>query len=122
MERIEEFTRDGKTFFYFDLSGFKSNDQFIQVIEDSKPMIAQHPEHSVYTVTNIANVRFDTKTKELVAEWTAHNKPYVKYVAVVGMDGIKKIMVNAIFAISGRKNMNSASTRDEAVAWLLKQG
>ena len=121
MGRIEEFTRDGKNFFYFDLSGFKSNEEFIHVIEDSKPMIRQHPERSVYTITNITNVRFDTQTKELVAEWTAHNKPYVKYGAVVGMDGIKKIMVNAIFAISGRKNMSSASTKDEAVARLLKQ-
>ena len=121
MGRIEEFSQDGRNFMYLDASGFQTNDEFIQLIEDSKPLIRKYEGQTLYTITNIEGVRFDTKTKELVAQWTEHNKPYVKYGAVVGMDGIKKIMVNAIFAISGRKNMSSASTKEEAIERLLKQ-
>jgi hypothetical protein len=121
MSRIEEFVRDGKTFIYFDLSGFKTNDEFIQLIEESKPVVEKHAERSLYTITNIESVKFDTKTKKIVAEWMGHNKPYVRYGAVIGMDSIKKIMVNAIFSLSGRKNMTSASTKEEAVTWLLRR-
>lgn len=121
MGRIEEFIREGREFIYFDLSNFKTNDEFIQVIEQSKPIIEAYAGRALYTITDITNVRFDSTTKELVAAWTAHNKPYVKYGVVVGMDGIKKIMVNAIFALSGRKNMSSASTREAAIEWLLKR-
>jgi len=51
----------------------------------------------------------------------AHNKPYVKYGAVIGVDGIKKIMVNAIFKLCGRDNMTFISSKDAAVKWLLKK-
>jgi hypothetical protein len=121
MERIEEFTREGKKFIYFDLSNFKSNNEFTQFIEKSKPMIEKYAEHSLYTITNIENVRFDTKTKELVAQWMEHNKPYVKFGAVTGIDGIKKIMVNMIFAMSKRTNMTFVSSKEQAIEWLLQQ-
>jgi len=121
MSRIEEFEQDGKNFIYFDLSWFKTNDEFTRLIEESKPIVEKHAERSLYTITNIESVKFDTKTKKIVAEWMEHNKPYVRYGAVIGMDSIKKIMVNAIFALSGRKNMISSSTKEEAVAWLLRR-
>jgi len=119
MGRIEEFSHSGRSFLYFDLSGFKTNDEFAQFIEESRAFVTKHAEHSLYTITNIEKVRFDSRTKEMVAEWMAYNKPYVKYGAVIGMDGIKKIMVNAIFALSGRKNMSFASSKENAIEWLL---
>jgi len=121
MGRIDEFNRDGKDFIYLDLSGFKSNDEFMRFIEESKPIIRKYAEHSLYTITNIENVRFDSKTKEIVAKWMEHNKPYVKCGAVIGMSGIKKIIVNTVFALSGRKNMSSASTKEEAIESLLRK-
>ena len=85
------------------------------------PLIQKHPEQSLYTITNIEGVQYDTTTKKKVAEWTKHNKPYVKYGVVIGMDGIKRIMVNAIFALSGRTNMSSAATKEDAIELLLKK-
>jgi hypothetical protein len=119
--RIEEFTRDGKQFIYLDLSGLKTNDEFMRFIEESKPIVSKHPERSLHTITNIEGVRYDTTTKKIVAEWMSHNKPYVKYGVIIGMDGIKRIMVNAILKMSGRINMSSASTKEEAVEWLLEK-
>ena len=117
----EEFTLEGKNFIYIDLSGAKSNSEFINRIDVIIPEIAKHPEKSVYTITNVENIRFDTKSKEIVAQYMAKNKPYVKYGAVIGIDGIKKIMINAIFALSRRSNMHFAFTREQAIEWLLKQ-
>lgn len=119
--RIEEFIQDGKNFIYFDLSGSKTNDDYEKVIEEAKTIILKYHEQSVYTITNIRNVTFDTETKEIVAKWMKHNKPYVKCGAVIGMDGIKKIMVNAILKISNRTNMEFFNTKEQAVEWLLKQ-
>jgi len=122
MNRIETFHREGKDFVYFDLSGIGTNDAFIRLIEESKPIVETYAGRPLYTITNIEGVKFDTKTKKVVAEWMEHNKPYVKYGVIVGMDGIKKIMVDAIFALSGRKNMTSAPTKEQAIEWLLSQG
>jgi len=117
----EEFTLEGKNFIYIDLSGTKSNNEFNERIKVIVPEIAKYPEKSLYTITNVENIRFDTKSKEIVAQYMMTNKPYVKFGAVIGIDGIKKIMINAIFALSGRSNMHFAFTKEQAIEWLLKQ-
>ena len=117
----EEFSLEGKNFIYIDLSGTKSNNEFNERIKVIMPEIAKYPEKSLYTITNVENIRFDTKSKEIVAQYMTFNKPYVKFGAVIGIDGIKKIMINAIFALSGRSNMYFAFTKEQAIEWLLKQ-
>ena len=119
--RIEEFTFNRKNFMYIDFSNLKSNEDFIEAIENIKPVIKKYPPNSLYTIANIANVRFDTGTKEYVVEYMEHNKPYVKYGAIIGFDGIKKIFVNSIFKLSKRDNMLFAFSKDRAVDLLLEK-
>jgi hypothetical protein len=122
MDRIEEFTQDGKNFVYIDLSHIKANEEFVRVVEASKPVIRSYEGRALYTIINIEGVMFDSKTKRIAGEWTASNKPYVAHGVIIGMDSIKQIMVNAVFALSGRKNMSFASSREEAVKLLLTRG
>ena len=117
----EEFALEGKTFIYIDLSGTKTNDDFNERIKLIEPVISKYPENSLYTITNVENIRFDSQSKEIVAQYMTRNKPYVKYGAVIGLDGIKKIMINAIFTLSGRKNMHYAFTKEKAIEWLLQK-
>jgi hypothetical protein len=49
------------------------------------------------------------------------NRPHIRLGAVIGLDGIKRIMVNSILKMSGRHNMKFFRTRDEAVKWLAAQ-
>ena len=117
----EDFTLEGRNFIYIDLSGVKSNNELTERVEVIMPEIAKHPKNSLYTITDVENVRFDTKTKEIVSQYMMNNKPYVRYGAVIGLDGIKKIMIKAIFTLSGRSNMHFAYTKEQAIEWLLKQ-
>jgi hypothetical protein len=120
-QRIEEFTQEGKNFAYYDLSGFKTNDEFREFTKIAKECIVKYAEHSVFGIANIKDVRFDSETKNIIADWLAHDKPYVKFGAVIGFDGIKKIMLNAIFKLCGRKNVIFASSKEQAIELLLKQ-
>ena len=121
MERIEEFAIQGKNFMYIDLSNLMANNDFVLLTQTIEPMIAKYPEHSLFTITNIENVRFDSKSADLVIKYMKNNKPYVKYGAVIGLDGIKKLMVSTIVKLSGRNNMHFAFTREQAIEWLLQQ-
>jgi len=120
-QRIEEFTRDGKNFIYYDLSDFKTNDEFLEFTKIAKDCITKYAEYSLFTITNIKDVKFDSETKNIMADWMEYNKPYVKFGAIVGFDGIKKIMVNAILKLCGRKNMAFSSNKEQAIEFLLKQ-
>lgn len=121
MGSFEEFSCDGKNFMYIDFSGLKTNEEFLAVTEEIEPAVAKYPKHSLYTITNIADIRFDTRSKEIVAQYMEKNKPYVKYGAVIGIDGIKKIMLKTIFQMSGRQNLIYAFTKEKAIELLLQQ-
>jgi len=120
-QRIEEFTLEGKSFVYYDLSNFKTNEEFLEFTKTAKERITKYAEHSLFTITNIKDVKFDSETKNIIADWMEHNKVYAKFGSVIGFDGIKKIMVNAIFKLCGRKNMTFSSSKEQAIAFLLKQ-
>ena len=121
MSRVEEFTRSGKKFVYIDFSNLKTNDEISQVINKAKPIISKNSPKSVYTISNFDGSRYDKETKELVATYTKANEPYVVAGAIIGMDGLKKIMASAIFSLSGRKNLTISSSKEEAIQFLLKQ-
>jgi hypothetical protein len=120
-ERLEEFTLDGKNFIYHDFSGFQTLEEYAQLIEAAKSQIVKYPKNSLLTITNMKDIRFDSSAKEIVTEWLTFNKPYVKYGAIIGADGVKKIMLNSILIICGRNNMNLVFTKGQAIDWLLKQ-
>ena len=121
MERIEEFSRNGKNFIYIDLSGFSTIGEFSSLTDQVKQVISKYPLNSVYTITHIENIRFDTSIKNHIAEYMRFNKPYVKCGVVTGIDGIKKIMVNTALKLSGRNNLTFCYTREEAIDILLKK-
>jgi hypothetical protein len=51
----------------------------------------------------------------------AFNKPYVKCGAVIGMDGIKKMMIKTIMNVSRRPDLEFFFSKEEATEWILKQ-
>jgi hypothetical protein len=119
--RVEEFALDGKNFIYYDLSNIRLVEEYEIFIEEAKLGIVKYPKHSLMTISNLANILYDTRIKELLTEWTAFNTPFVKCGAVIGVNGIKQIFVNSIFSASGRSNLKYFHSKDQAVKWLLKQ-
>jgi len=119
--RLEDFTVEGKNFVYIDMADLKTREGFIELIKFVEPAIAKYPEGSLYTITNLENARFDTEIKGLLLDFLKHNKPYVKYGAIIGFDGIKKIVANMLLALSGRNNLIFAFTREQAVEFLLEK-
>ncbi len=121
MEHVEEFTEDGRNFVYIDFSNTVSENDFNVIIEQAKKTISKNAEKSVYTITNMENVRFDSNIKDIFIKYVEFNKPYVKYGAAVGMNGIKKKMMEEILKLGKRQNFHYFFTKEEAVKWLLQQ-
>jgi hypothetical protein len=112
-------TTKGKNSSTTTLTHFKNNAQFREFIEYAKGVIQRYlRDGSLFSITNIEGVIYDSETKTIVAEWMDFNRPYIRQGAVIGLDGIKRIMVNSILKMNGRTNMKFFRTRDEAVKWL----
>ncbi|MDR1665071.1 MAG: hypothetical protein LBR83_09160 [Clostridiales bacterium] len=119
MERIKEFSQGGQKFVYIDLSGTQTNDDVRRLTDEARERISQYSPESVLTITNAENIRIDTETKDILGQYLTANKPYVKHGAIIGIDGIKKFMVNTMLLVSNRKNFLIARSFDHAVELLL---
>ena len=94
-------------------------EEFVEQIRVIEPLIAKYPPSSLYTITNVQNIRTNSKTKEFIADYMKHNKPYVKCGAVIGGDGIIKVMGNVLLTLSRRDNLVFAYTKEQAIELLL---
>jgi len=118
---IEEFTEDGKNIVYIDFSNTVTENEFKVIIEQAKQAISKYAEKSVCTITDMENVRFDSNIKDIFIKYVEFNKPYVKYGTAVGMNGIKKKMIEEILKLGKRSNFHFCFTKEEAVKWLRQQ-
>jgi len=121
MECIQEFVREGKNFIYLDFSELSASSELLSLIEEAKPVIAKYPEKSLYTISDFDRIRLDSLPKEVMSEFMEHNAPYVRYGAIIGLDGVKRLFANTLMKMSGRKNMHVAFSMEQAIEWLLKQ-
>jgi len=121
MDFVEEFTRDGKNFVYVDFSELESDESYMERIKLTMPAIEKHPENSLYMIANLDNVKFDSNTKKITADYIKSVKPYLRAAAIFGVDGIKKMMITTAMKTGGYVNTYFGFSKEQAIAWLLKQ-
>ena len=121
IDRIEQFTQDNRNFMYIDFSKIKTNEGFLKFIEFLEPIISNNPEASLYMIIDIEDIRFDSNTNEIIVKHLEHNKPYVKFSVVLGLDGIKKICVNNLFKMAKCGNLHFAFSKERAIEWLVER-
>ena len=83
-------------------------------------LIAKQAEGSAFTLTDLTNMGFNTDVVNALKEYVAHNKPFVKASAVMGNEGLLKIVVGTLERSSSR-NFANFNSREEAMEWLAKQ-
>ncbi len=95
-------------------------DEIVSIVQEGKRLIAAEPPKSVLTLTNVTETRNNSAVARVMKDFTAHNKPYVKAGAVVGLDGLKKVVFEAVMKFSGR-NLAVYEHVEEAKDWLVEQ-
>lgn len=120
-EYYEEFSVEGKNILYIDFSHIVTIEELLTAIEKIERAIEGYPENSLYTISNMADIRIDTLYKDCFIKYGQHNKPYVKKAVVIGLDGVKKLIVNTIFKTAGRNDFHIAFTKEKAIEWILQQ-
>ena len=121
MDRIEESNRNGKDFIFINLSGLKTGEEFSNQFNLIKPVISKYKKLSLNIITNIADIRIDAEIKDMVLDLLKHNKPYIKCSVVIGMDGIKKMMLSTMIKLCGRDDVFYVFTKEKAIDLILQQ-
>jgi hypothetical protein len=117
MERVRSIIHGTKELIYLDFSNC-GMDQVVQVIAEGTQLIRAQPPSSVLVLSDFTNTTHDPRLTQVLKEFTAGNKPYVKASASVGITGMGKVLYDAVMKFTGR-NVPLFDNPDQAKEWLI---
>ncbi len=94
-------------------------DQIQATIALAKPLIVRESPLSVLSLVDTTDSNFDIKISKAIQDFSAHNKPYMKMTALVGVDGLQKVIYFAVLTFTKRTNIALKNNREEALDWLV---
>lgn len=113
-----QFIRHGSAeILFIDWSG-ASSDEILAAIEETKRAIASRPHNSVLTLTHVRDAKVDRRVTDVLKSYVAHNKPYVRKGAVVGLNDLKMIAFNFVNRATGRA-LRAMDSLEQAKDWLV---
>ncbi len=99
----------------------RTKEDFLAQLEEVKALVASQAPNSLLIMTVFGGLRFDTEIATAVKDYTAHNGPYVRASAVVGISGLRKSLYNAVVYLA-RRQIKICQTEDEALEYLASVG
>ena len=88
-------------------------------IAQAKPLIAKEPPLSILCLVDTTGSKFDIQISKALQEFSQHNKPYMKMTALVGVEGLQKVIYFAVLTFTKRTNIVLKNSRPEALDWLV---
>ena len=110
----------GRQIMLLDYSDIMTPEEAFAEIAKTKALIAQQPPASVRTLTYVRGSRYTAAVIDGMKDLVAHNRPFVKAAAVVGMNTLHRIMYRAVVAFT-RRNIEVFDDLEQAKDWLAEQ-
>ena len=110
--------RSGTRVYVVDYTGLASQQDVVSLIWSSAREIQSQPEGSVRVLMLVQGVYFDQTVAQAIRQAGLQNQPYLKGVAVVGLEGIVKV-VHRTMSLLMRQTIPVFDREDEAMSWLV---
>jgi hypothetical protein len=117
--RIQLINYKGQEIIYINYGGFTvhTKDEFIKTIETAAEFMISRGENQL-TLTDVRNTFGDSETVAKLKEISSKTKFYRKKAAVVGVTGVKSVLLKAINLFS-KSEVVPFDTIEEAKEWLV---
>lgn len=120
MERTRFVDHAGTRILVLDFSGMRDAEEALGEIGRARAEVAKHPPSSLRVMTVVRDARYNTAVLQAMKELAAHNAPYVRASAVVGMSGLHRIAYSAVILFS-KRNIQIFDDEAAALDWLAGQ-
>lgn len=120
MERTRFIEHQGKRILLLDYAGARNPEEALRDIRHSMSVVAAQPPGSLLVMTVVRDARYNAAVLQGMKDLAAHNAPYVKASAVVGMSGLHRIAYQAVILFS-KRNIKVFDQESEALDWLVTQ-
>lgn len=109
----------GKRVLLMDFSNTRDHDAFTRAAADAIRLVAQNQPGSVLGLVDLTGVQLDKEIQATIKKMAAHNRPYMKSIAIAGLRGIRAIMLRVMLRLKKRTNHKVMDSRQEALDWLV---
>ncbi len=120
MDRISFVKHNGKDILVVDISGIREVEESIAILQSATRLVKTQASGSLLMLTNVSGTHYDRTGADAIKTYSRENTPFVKASAVVGVSGIKRLVLNTIVKITGRKIMPFDDV-EAAKNWLAGQ-
>jgi hypothetical protein len=108
----------GKRIILADYSGFRADLPGLKSeVENASDLTMREPLNSVLSLVDVTDTSGTPEVMDYLKTAAARTKPYVRKMAVVGVQGYKKILLRAVIAVTGQA-IQPCDTIEEAKEWL----
>lgn len=110
-------THKGKNIVLMDFSN-SGKDQVLATMKQAEALIRNQPPESVLGLLDVSGSMYNKEVAAAFKEFAEGNKPYIKMTVIVGLEGIKKVLYDAVIIFTRRKNIISMDDIEKAKDFL----
>ena len=115
---IEWIEHKGKKILYINYTGLSPKEELDQIEKATKMLVETNKKDNL-TLSDLRGALVDQDFMESSKEHGKISRQYTKKAAVLGVEGIRKILLRAVNSFSGNPR-EPFSTMEEASDWLVK--
>jgi hypothetical protein len=102
--RSKWITHKGKRIFHIDLSGLGRNGEaFRKELLEAEAVTCQQPEDSLLVLTDTRDTVVSSEVMSIAKEGSARTTKYVRKTAVIGVTGVRQVLLDAVSRFSGQQ-------------------
>jgi hypothetical protein len=116
MKAYEIISHKGKSIVVVNLSN-NAPTETISSLKEAHKRISENPAKSVLLLTEVTNAVYNKDVSSAIQEFSTKNTPFVKKSAVVGVEGLKMVLLRTINLLT-RREIKACASRQEALDWL----
>ncbi len=120
MTKVEYLMHKGAQILVLDVSHSHSVEENLAAFHQAREIILKQPPKSVKLLTDVTRAHYTPQAMDTLKEFSKSITPHIMASAVVGISGIKRILVQSLIKISGRK-IETFEDREKALDWLAGQ-
>ncbi len=120
MPKTEFIEHKGKKILFMDFSNSQKKD-ILKALEQTKGMIEKQIKPGTgLGLMDVTDSDFDPDIVKALKDFAAHNKPYMRMTAIIGVEGLKTAIYSVVAEFTGRKNLVLFDDIEKAKDWLAE--
>ena len=120
MSPVQLITHNDTKILLMDFIDAKTTAEIAQTVEEIKKTVELQRPLSLVACLVVTGISLNRERIRIIQGMAAHNLPYIRCIALVGMGFARSIAFRVMLWITGKRNHGVFRKRDKALEWLAR--